>query len=248
MRCSGPAWRRAADLGRYAAGRNLRPGTTNTSLDISSEERSRSIGNLVPALVGLFGATAGALLQYWLSRRTMRESRQSEQVSRAYSDYLLGVAGVAQAQRHNDDTGMRASLRQVADAKTRIAAHGDSEVIATMATFERLGAKLATSEQKRAFVSIIHAMRSNGASKHKAAVFRAALGLNASDAPELREWILRAAVAGEAFFERSDEFGDRYRLDFEIATPSGRAMVRSAWIIRADEDFPRLTTRFVLPR
>jgi hypothetical protein len=84
--------------------------------------------------------------------------------------------------------------------------------------------------------------------KHKAAVFRAALDLTASDAPALRERILQAAVEGQADFERGDEFGDRYRLDFEIVTPTGRAVVRSAWIIRAGEDFPRLTTCFVLPR
>jgi hypothetical protein len=84
--------------------------------------------------------------------------------------------------------------------------------------------------------------------EHKAAVFHAALGLTASDATVLRQWILQAAVDGQAVVDRIDEFGDRYRIDFEIATPSGRAMVRSAWIIRAGEDFPRLTTCFVLPR
>jgi hypothetical protein len=84
--------------------------------------------------------------------------------------------------------------------------------------------------------------------KHKAAVFRAALGVTASDAPVVRERILQAAVDGQADFERGDEFGDRYRLDFEFATSSGRAMVRSAWIIRAGEDFPRLTTCYVLPK
>ncbi len=84
--------------------------------------------------------------------------------------------------------------------------------------------------------------------KHKAAVFRAALDLTASDAPVDRERILEAAVDGQADFERRDEFGDRYRLDFEIATSSGGAMVRSAWIIRAGEDFPRLTTCYVLPK
>jgi hypothetical protein len=84
--------------------------------------------------------------------------------------------------------------------------------------------------------------------KHKAAVFRAALGLTAADAYVLQESILRAAVNGPAVFERSDEYGDRYRLDFEVVTSSGQAMIRSAWIIRAGEDFPRLTTCFVLPK
>jgi hypothetical protein len=84
--------------------------------------------------------------------------------------------------------------------------------------------------------------------RHKAAVFRAALGLTAAEAPALRAWILQAALDGQAVFERSDEFGDRYRLDFEITTPAGRAIVRSAWMIRSGEEFPRLATCFVLPK
>ena len=84
--------------------------------------------------------------------------------------------------------------------------------------------------------------------KHKAVVFRAAPGLTADDAPMLRERILRAAMEDQAVFERVDEFGERYRLDFEAVTLSGSALVRSAWIIRAGEDYPRLTTCFVLPR
>jgi hypothetical protein len=132
-------------------------------LGSSSKEHLWAMENLVAAAVGLIGVTVGSLLHYSLSRRSMLESRQSEQVSRAYSDYLLGVAGVAQAQRHKDDAGLRESLRQLADAKTRIAVHGESQVIAIMAAFERLGPALATSEQRRAFVSIIHAMRKNGA-------------------------------------------------------------------------------------
>ena len=84
--------------------------------------------------------------------------------------------------------------------------------------------------------------------KHKAVVFRAALGLTVEDAPTLRERILRAAIEEQAVFERADEFGDRYRLDFEAVTMTGSALVRSAWIFCPGEDFPRLTTCFVLPR
>ena len=39
-----------------------------------------------------------------------------------------------------------------------------------------------------------------------------------------------------------------FPLDFEAVTMSSSALVPSAWIIRAGEDFPRLTTCFVLPR
>lgn len=84
--------------------------------------------------------------------------------------------------------------------------------------------------------------------KHKAAVFGAALGLTAADAEVLRERILRAAIDGQAVAGRADEFGERYHLDFEVATPAGQALVRSAWMIRNGEDFPRLTTCFVLPK
>ena len=84
--------------------------------------------------------------------------------------------------------------------------------------------------------------------KHKAAVFRAALGLTAADAELLRTWLLEAAVTGEAVSERADEFGERFRIDFEASTSTGQATIRSAWIVRSGEDFPRLTTCFVLPR
>ncbi len=84
--------------------------------------------------------------------------------------------------------------------------------------------------------------------KHKAAVFRAALGLTIADAVLLRTWLLEAAVAGEPVAERVDEYGERFRIDFEAATDSGRATIRSAWIVRTGEDFPRLTTCYVLPR
>lgn len=84
--------------------------------------------------------------------------------------------------------------------------------------------------------------------KHKAAVFKAALGLTADDADLLKEWLLRAASEGEAVAGQVDEFGARFQIDFEASTPSGRATIRSAWIVRTGEDFPRLTTCYVLSR
>lgn len=84
--------------------------------------------------------------------------------------------------------------------------------------------------------------------KHKAAVFRSALGIGQSDAAILRQWLLDAAVCGEVEADRVDEFGERFRIDFEAATPVGRAAIRSVWIVRPDGEVPHLVTCFVLPR
>lgn len=83
--------------------------------------------------------------------------------------------------------------------------------------------------------------------RHKAIVFRSALGLTAADADTLRNWLLRAVRDHEAVPGRIDEFGQRYTVDFRASTPFGSAVLRSAWMVRADEAFPRLTTCFVLP-
>jgi hypothetical protein len=82
--------------------------------------------------------------------------------------------------------------------------------------------------------------------KHKAVVFQAALGLTAADAAQLRTWVLQAAVDADATLERTDAFGTRYRMDFEVSTTLGRATIRSAWIVRTGEAVPRLTTCYVL--
>ncbi len=83
--------------------------------------------------------------------------------------------------------------------------------------------------------------------KHKATVFQSALGLTSTGAFVLREWLLRAA--SEPIIKgSSNDYGDRYQLDFEVTTSSGRVTIRSAWMIRVGEDFPRLTTCYILSK
>ena len=81
--------------------------------------------------------------------------------------------------------------------------------------------------------------------QHKARVFAAALGVTLADAPELRQALLDAAARGDATTGDSDEFGQRFVLDFEMTGPQGTATVRSLWIIRAGESIPRLTSCYV---
>jgi hypothetical protein len=82
--------------------------------------------------------------------------------------------------------------------------------------------------------------------KHKARVFKATLGLAAEDAEELQSALHDAAQTLDVSVGDGDEFGQRYTLDFIMVGPAGHATIRSGWIVLAEEDFPRLTTCFVL--
>jgi hypothetical protein len=80
--------------------------------------------------------------------------------------------------------------------------------------------------------------------KHKARVFASALGITRTDA----EW-LRQRLSEAAFLDASPagtvRFGELYVIDFQLRTAAGAATVRSGWIVRSNENIPRLTTCYV---
>lgn len=85
---------------------------------------------------------------------------------------------------------------------------------------------------------------------HKALVFQSALGITADDAILLRDELLRVAndpgvipVEGVR-----TAYGQLYRIDFPMTTPTGTATIRSGWIIHHGQTVFRLTTCFVLPK
>jgi len=82
--------------------------------------------------------------------------------------------------------------------------------------------------------------------RDKSVVFRSALGFTSDNALTLRDLILDAVSMEEARLGRLDEFGQRYVVDFDVLSGFGESRLRSAWIIRSGEDFPRLTTCYVL--
>ncbi len=82
--------------------------------------------------------------------------------------------------------------------------------------------------------------------KHKARVFASVLGIGAEQAELLREALIEATRTSPATPVRKDAYGARYVVDFPWHTRTGTATVRSVWIVRTGEDFPRLTTCFVL--
>jgi hypothetical protein len=82
--------------------------------------------------------------------------------------------------------------------------------------------------------------------KHKARLFHDLLGLTLDNADLLLDALKETALTGEAELGKLDKYGQRYVVDFPFAGPRGPATVRSAWIVRAGEDFPRLVTCYIL--
>ena len=82
--------------------------------------------------------------------------------------------------------------------------------------------------------------------KHKARVFAEVLGVGRADAAELEEEIRRRILTEPCAVGTSDAFGARYNVDFRWERSGRSANVRTSWIVRASESFPRLTTCFVL--
>jgi len=65
--------------------------------------------------------------------------------------------------------------------------------------------------------------------QHKARVFKSALSLGTDAIPTKR-----------------NEYGQKYVIDFEINHSDKMAKIRSAWMVRNNENFPRLITCYVL--
>ena len=83
--------------------------------------------------------------------------------------------------------------------------------------------------------------------RHKAYVFASVLGITSANAQVLRNALLDAVASFDNVEPRGDNgFGVVYVLRFPLATTKGAATVLSAWIIRQGEDFPRLTTCYIV--
>jgi len=82
--------------------------------------------------------------------------------------------------------------------------------------------------------------------RHKARVFASAVGMTSENAEELKRVLLGAVRDEEAVPGRKDDLGQRYVLQFTLSGPQGDRSVRSVWIVRPDEGFPRLVTCYVV--
>ena len=83
--------------------------------------------------------------------------------------------------------------------------------------------------------------------KHKARKFKSVLGITLENPEPLIEALLRAAsTSQEAITAGENQFGRLFELSFSLSTNRDRATVSSVWMIRREEDFPRLVTCFII--
>ena len=82
--------------------------------------------------------------------------------------------------------------------------------------------------------------------RHKARVFREALGIGRAEAAGLAKEFLDAVRMGAASPAGEDEWGPRWSVDVTVARQNRRAMVRTIWMVRVGDDFPRFVTCWVL--
>lgn len=82
--------------------------------------------------------------------------------------------------------------------------------------------------------------------RHKARVFREALGVSVDDAEWLRQKLYEGIQSHSAEKQEIDSFGDRWRVDLPLTRQTKSVVVRTGWIIKTGEQFPRLITCWVL--
>ncbi len=79
---------------------------------------------------------------------------------------------------------------------------------------------------------------------HKARMFAAALGYRQFDHARLIKQIREGILRHEAVPIDHGPHGQRFRVEIPITGPAGSAIVRTLWIIRTDEDVPRLSSAY----
>lgn len=82
--------------------------------------------------------------------------------------------------------------------------------------------------------------------QHKARVFKAALGIRLENVEELKLALLEAIQVNEAITDKSNQYGQKYVVDFTMVRMQQQATIHSVWIVKHSENFARLVTCYIL--
>ena len=77
--------------------------------------------------------------------------------------------------------------------------------------------------------------------KNKATLVQNRLGINLSNANILKKAIKQAGINESVAIHKVNEYGTHYNMNFLLKTDVGESLILVAWIIRINENFPRLT-------
>jgi hypothetical protein len=81
--------------------------------------------------------------------------------------------------------------------------------------------------------------------RHKARVFRAA-GISRGDAAWLKQALLEGVCENDAIQTDVDAIGERWRADIAVTRHFKSHVIRTIWIVRRSESFPRFVTCWML--
>jgi len=85
----------------------------------------------------------------------------------------------------------------------------------------------------------------HGKGGHKALVFASLLGWGIEDAQKLKDILLTIVQKMDATIHQQDQYGTHYRIDFPVRGKNTTLTIRSIWIIRNGENFPRLSSCYI---
>ena len=123
--------------------------------------------SLLTQLLPIIGVILGASIQFMFSRATERSKEKQTLKTQAYTSYLKAIANLSMAQRFKLKDKIAQSTSELVESKVKIAIYGSKAVIDSLAMFERGGAKLDTTNQKKLFVEIGQNMRNDTVSKNE---------------------------------------------------------------------------------
>jgi len=82
--------------------------------------------------------------------------------------------------------------------------------------------------------------------KHKARLFKTILNISSENYQILINEIKKQILIQPAYLSKEISFGNLYFVDFEMKNLSKIATVRTTWIVRNEENFPRLTSCYII--
>jgi hypothetical protein len=82
--------------------------------------------------------------------------------------------------------------------------------------------------------------------RHKARLFRRAIGIERGDAGWLRTALLEGIRQNDAVELLGDMFGTRWRVDVPLTRHGKTVVVRTIWIVQSGQHVPRFVTCWVL--